>query len=200
MSESKKTIEVDCDPKFERHDFKAFEPMQGSLKSLSEENYHKLRKSILEEKFFMPFLIWDDKQRLRIMDGHGRRLILLEFEKEGYAIPKMPMIRIEAKTIKQAKKRLLLINSQFQKIERQGLYEFVELDFDRMEIDELIKDTELSDIDGVKFLDEFYNDAPVEPPSGAQEISSTRFETFTTKCPKCSFEFNAKRKPDGDDE
>lgn len=200
MSDKNKIIEVDCDSKFERHDFKAFEPMQGSLKSLSEENYHKLRKSILEESFFMPFLIWDDNGRLRIMDGHGRRLILLEFEKEGYKIPPMPMVRIKAKTLKQAKKRLLLINSQFQKIERQGLYEFVEIEFDKMEIDELMKNTELPGIDGLKFLDEFYNEPVMEPPSGAQEISSTRFETFTTKCPKCSFEFDAKRKPEVEDE
>jgi len=58
MIEDQKTISVQCEG---AHllDIDEIEIFQGSLKSLSDQNYEKLKKSILELGFSAPFFIWE---------------------------------------------------------------------------------------------------------------------------------------------
>lgn len=177
-------VRVDVDEKVQRYDLEKLEPLQGPLKSLSEENFNRLKKSILEEGFFMPLSLWHNGKSLKILDGHQRVRVLCWLRDHGWLVPKIPAIMILAKNLKVAKKRLLLITSSFGKFEREGLYEYVQ-DMDMDSIVEELKELSLPELDMDSFLDEFFNDIQAkEPPEGAQEISSTRFETFTTQCPK----------------
>lgn len=100
--------------------------MQGDLKSLSTENYEKLKNQILTNGFSAPFLIWDDvpNSKYWILDGTQRDRTLLKMQAEGYEIPSLPVVWIHAKDRKEAAKKLLSFASQYGRVEGQGLYEF----------------------------------------------------------------------------
>lgn len=121
---SKKTIRIRCQGAglMSYKDITAF---QGELKSLSKDNYARLKKLVTDNGMTSPIHVWKHKGKFYNLDGHQRCRLFGELEsKEGYTIPKVPVVYIEADSIKQAKKILLSNVSQFGKVERQGLYEF----------------------------------------------------------------------------
>lgn len=101
------------------------EPFQGNLKDLSEENYKKLKKEILELGFSEPVSVWAHNNKFLLLNGHQRHRALLQMKKEGFEIPKIPVSFVEAKDIKEAKKKVLALTSQYGEITKQGLYEFM---------------------------------------------------------------------------
>ncbi len=117
---------------------------QGNLKSLSPKNSEKLRQNILKYGFSAPIFVWQKEEEKYILDGKQRMTVLLELKKEGYEIPPLPVAYIEADSWKEAKKKLLTITSQFGKIEKEGLEEFL-LDADILK-DEIIDDVDFTGI------------------------------------------------------
>lgn len=110
-------------------------PFQGELKSLSKENYERLKKEIIETGFAFPFHVWRDASvnKIYIIGGHQRLRALKQMRDEGFTIPKVPANFIKAKSYKEAKRRVLQDVSQYGHVERQGLYEFMheaEIDVD----------------------------------------------------------------------
>lgn len=125
--------------------FTEIKAFQGNLKEMSKENFLKLRNLILKHGWIAPVFVWNED---KILDGHGRLLVLGELIKEGYSIDKIPVVDIEAETKKEAAEILLAINSHFQSITDQGLYEFMAT----MEIDlSELQDFVLPDINLEKF-------------------------------------------------
>ena len=57
----------------------SIEPFQGDLKELSEREYNKLKKSILENNLIVPFFVWLETNKL--LDGHQRQRV---FMREGW--------------------------------------------------------------------------------------------------------------------
>ena len=110
-------------------------PTQKNLKSLSKENFEKLRKSIIKNGFFFPIGIWDHDGVLKLLDGHQRLLTLKELRNEGYIILLVPVFRVYASDEKQAREMLLHSVSQYGQVEKQGLYELM-IEWD-MKIDDL---------------------------------------------------------------
>lgn len=99
---------------------------QGELKSLSEMNYARLKNSILELGFISPFHIWEKHPgEYCCLDGTQRLRTLLSMKTEGYVIPDVPVTFIQAGSVKEAKKKLLSLASQYGKVEGQGLYQFM---------------------------------------------------------------------------
>jgi len=118
---------------------------QGNLKEMSKESAEKLRQSIIKHGWIAPIFIWNKNY---ILDGHGRLLVLEKLLQEGYKIKDLPIVDINAKTKKEAAEILLAINSKYQIITDDGLYEFMnEMD---LKFEDL-KDFELPDIDMEKF-------------------------------------------------
>jgi hypothetical protein len=105
-------------------------PMQGGLKYLTEKNYEKLKKSFEDKGMFVPMIVWQKREdEFMIMDGHGReRLFTKEgaqfVDEAGKPTDSIPCIIIHADNEKDAKEKLLIITSQFQKITQEGLDEF----------------------------------------------------------------------------
>jgi len=130
-------------------------PFQGGLKDLSEKNYFKLRKSILEKGYISPFFLWEDK----VADGHQRLRTLLKMREEGIAMPEMfPIVKIEAPDEKTAKKIILAISSQYGTLGKQNLYEFIsEINMDFPELDSAY---EFDAIDFPDFEREYFNETP----------------------------------------
>lgn len=162
---------------------------QGNLKEMTKENCRKLKGSILKYGWCAPVFVWGENY---ILDGHGRLLVLAELLKEGYSIGALPVVDIEADTKKLAGEILLAINSKYQTITDQGLYEFMET----MEIgfDEL-GCFELSDINLEKFAIEYYKE-PEKPldyntvyevviSCGGESEQKNIYELLTEKGYKC---------------
>lgn len=144
-----KKIEIKC--KGNRYlSYLKLKTFQGSLKEMSKESAGKLRQLILKHGWIAPIFVWDKNQ---ILDGHGRLLVLGELLKEGYSIAELPIVDIEAKTKKEAAQILLAINSKYQTITDDGLYEFMnEMDLKFEDLQAF----ELPDINLDKFEAEFF--------------------------------------------
>jgi predicted nucleic acid-binding protein len=103
----------------------ALTEFQGELKSLSTEDYAKLRGQ-LEHGYSFPIAIWRAPDGLNyILDGHQRLRTIRRMEADGWEIPDLPVSFTEAATYKEAKAKLLAAASQYGKVESQGLYEFM---------------------------------------------------------------------------
>lgn len=102
-------------------DYREVEEFQGNLKDLTKDNYARLKKSIEENGFFIPMFLWKHKGKFKVLDAHQRLRVLKKEEATPYEIP---YIEIEAKDEQDAKKKLLLISSQYGTITREGLDEF----------------------------------------------------------------------------
>jgi hypothetical protein len=116
---------------------------QGELKTISDDELEKLKKSILKYGFSFPVFVWENK----ILDGHQRLKAVKQLVSDGYKIKdnKLPVVRIEAKNEKEAAEKLLLINSRYAKIDEGGFQVFSS-EFD-LDLDEMASLIELPEIE-----------------------------------------------------
>lgn len=118
-----------------------FTEIQGTLKELSVKNYEKLKNSILKYGFSFPVFCWKQKNTYWILDAHQRLKTLKKLaEEENYFIPPLPVVFVECDNKRQAKEKLLMLNSNYGKITDEGLYEYLneignEIDFDSIKLD-----------------------------------------------------------------
>jgi len=99
-------------------------PLQGDLKSLSQKDADKIRASLIQHGVSFPFLAWKFKKITYILDGHQRDSVLKQMAKEGWKIPPLPVVWVEAKDMKEAKQKILLISSRYGRITEDGLRNF----------------------------------------------------------------------------
>lgn len=98
--------------------FSTLTPFQNDLKLLTRREYQKLKRSLMEYGIIVPFYVWiDDGGVCWINDGHQRHRV---FTGEGWDRLDVPIIRIAASTLVEAKKRLLVVSSQYGKITQEG--------------------------------------------------------------------------------
>lgn len=184
-----KKIRVACDVK-DHLPVGELVPFQGDLKSLAEEDYKKLRSEILTTGFAFPINVWKSDKNY-IVSGHQRVRTIKYMEKEGYEIPPLPVVYIEAKTIKEAKRRVLQDVAQYGRVESQGIYEFMsEAD---LTFEDLNQSFRLPDINMEDFELEFFKDSSDSGSVGSTELSQSDFETLKQKCPSCNFEFDSRK-------
>lgn len=143
------------------------QPFQGNLKTLHKDDYLKLRGLIEAQGFSFPLFVWRGEDKtLYLLDGHQRRSTLLKMQEEGWEIPPIPYDEVYASTFKEAKEKLLAAASQFAKVDRQGLYEFMgEADID---LSFLQSNIVLPSLNVESFETEFYREhegKPVGDPS-----------------------------------
>jgi len=153
---------------------KSYEP--NALKEKKSRNIGGLKQSILTVGFSVPLFIWEKEKY--IVDGAGRFVVLQMLEYEGYEIPDIPYIPIEAKTRLEAKRLTLLISSKYGIETHESIGEFT---LDMKEID-----YSFACIDGFN-LDQI----DWKPPQ-AEEIDVDKMEDeqdFKHVCPKCKFEW-----------
>lgn len=166
------------------HDF------QGDLKELSEASYHKLSTEIKETGFaFAPHVWKNPVDRLWYkVDCHQRVKTVLRMVDEGVRAPKkVPCVPVKAKSMKEAKRRVLQASSQYGEITKQGLFDFMKdagVDFD-----DFRDSFEFPTIDLEKFT-AFFDDAPAKQINGdAGEVDAGQFSKLVHTCPKCGHKF-----------
>ena len=100
----------------ELHDF------QNEMKTLSTENYLKLRREIEEVGFSFAVHVWESVGKLYILDGHQRvacvRRMLSETPLERVLIP---IVKVSAKDYAEAKRKVLGAASQYGEFQSDGL-------------------------------------------------------------------------------
>lgn len=98
-----------------------------NLKDFSDEKAQKLKKSLKEFFFVMPFMVWQDSEGIIwILDGHHRQDTLQEMEAEGVVIPELlDACFIDCESKQEAAKLVLVYTSQYAKLTQQGLQDFV---------------------------------------------------------------------------
>jgi len=124
QGEKMKTIKISCDGT-NYIDYKTLTPLQGDLKTLSEDNLTKLKKSIIKYGFTAPGFVWKSGKKEYTIDMHQRVKALDSLSEDGYTIPDIPIVYIQAKNKTEAKEKLLHITSQYGKFEREGLDAFL---------------------------------------------------------------------------
>jgi DNA modification methylase len=170
-----KTVRIACDVR-DSVPLDDLHALQGELKSLSKEDYAKLRAEILDTGFAFPICVWKGpKGKIMIVGGHQRARALKEMrDAEGFVIPPVPVVFVQAKNETEARRRVLQDVGQYGRIERQGLYEFMHEA--EISIQELTDSFRLPEIDPIKFGDEFFNnteekDDDEAPPVPAKPVT-----------------------------
>ena len=151
-----KVIKIECTGT-ENIDLDNLTELQGNLKDLSKENYDRLKGSIIKYGFSFPLFVWKSEGKNFIIDSHQRKKTLQKLKDEGYKIPPLPTVFINAKDRIEAKEKLLQLNSNYGKITQDGLYEFInEPDFEISQ--DMLQDIDLPEFDMDKFDAAFYED------------------------------------------
>jgi len=159
-------------------------PFQGDLKTLSDENFNKLRTEILEDGFNFSPHVWATDKGYFILDGHQRIHVLKQLEKQGYTfvstdgkpISGVPCNTVEASSIEDAKRKVLQAVSQYGKLDDEGFLDFTDgLDLDFSNYD--FPDFYIPDLEAPKF----------EP--GDENDQGKLDEKKLKICPECGHEF-----------
>ena len=133
-------IKCDCDKVIDFHELTEF---QGGLKERTQADYDKAKKSILKYGWSFVLYYWNDGKTKWIIDGHNRVTVLKQLEKDGYFIPPIPAIEVFCKDRKEAKEKLLRLNSTFGKLTKESVLEFaedIELNFDEIALPDSVID------------------------------------------------------------
>jgi len=107
-------------------DYKDLHPLQGHLKSITKDDYHKLIQSLKKNGMPVALNIWVDTNGKKwISDGHHRCLAFGDMEKDGWFIPPIPCNIVKAKTKKEAAALLLIGNSTYAHITQESLSSYM---------------------------------------------------------------------------
>lgn len=148
-----KTISIKCETK-DVLNIAEMTELQGKLKSRSDIDYDKIKLSIIKYGFSFPFFCAKLDGRNYILDGHGRFATLCMMQKNGYLIPDLPVVYVDCKDVKEAKQKLLRLNSQYGKMTKESVLEFAE-DID-LNFDEIaLPDTTIDFADDTDAVEDF---------------------------------------------
>lgn len=163
-------IKISCEAK-EYLKLEELTEFQGDLKSRSEDDVRKISNSISKYGFSFPFFVWKHDNINSVLDGHGRLLALHRLDELGYIIPPLPVVYVNCEDEKSAKDLLLRLNSQYGKMTKESVLEFIgdyEIETDNFELPCGIID----------FSD---NEEPDIETDGDEEIPEIEGETVNSK-------------------
>lgn len=136
-------------------DIELLKPIQGELKQRTREQLYSLRSLIIKYGFSFPIFVWKENDTFFTLDGHGRDFVSRSLIDEGYLFEqkdgtvgkKVPVDYIEAVDRKEAKEKLLALNSSFGKITEEGLLSFLLEPGFELSLNDLSENLSLQSID-----------------------------------------------------
>ncbi len=133
--------------------------IQGDFKTLDKESYETLKREILQDGFSFPVAVWEnEKSEFLIIDGHQRVKTLEKMKAEGYIVPQVPVVFIEAKNLSQAKHKLLAAASRYGTVQNEGFKEFLkDVDFN---YEDIIANFKFPELDLQQFIKEVTYNVP----------------------------------------
>jgi hypothetical protein len=146
----------------------------NNLKSEKGREVGKLKKSILDNGFTVPLILWRNKKDTYVIDGTGRKLALEMLEYEGHPIDDLPVVYVKAKNLTEAKKKVLAVSSSYGDVTEDSWRDFT-------------SDLDLDDIDlGFVELDGFDPDSLLTDLPEPTEKKAKKGKTkFIKTCPHC---------------
>ncbi len=110
--------------------------LQGNLKDLTVGNYKRLKASLSDNGFIVPLFVWFDRDgSAYTLDGNQRLRVIKTEIPDGI---NLPYVEVSAENKQDAKKKILLISSQYGQVTKDGFDEFsVDIDDIEVFIDEL---------------------------------------------------------------
>jgi DNA modification methylase len=105
-------------------DYRTVEPLQGSLKDLSDKNHDKLLRVLEKRGFTAPLFLWHNDGVYYLMDGHQRQRVMQENDLNDNGSYEVPYILIEAEDKASAMGQLLELTSQYGRITQEGFDTF----------------------------------------------------------------------------
>ena len=178
-----KRISVTCTTR-DHLPFGQIQEFQGELKTLNKAEFEKLKQSIIRYGLSFPSFVWKTKAGNKCLDGHQRGRVLAEMAKEGWQIPPVPVVYVDAKSEQEAREKVLLLSSQYGRYTMDSVYEYInasQLDFYK------VKDViDLPQFDLGKFEDFYYRDN-VTPVSADEQ--SRLDQKNPVECPNCGHSF-----------
>ena len=151
-----KKIKIACETQ-DTLDWHLIQPLQGNYKKHTEKQLEKLCNLIIKRGVRFPSFVSKIKNDIWAIDTHRRLKAYEQLEKDGWTIPPIPIVYIDAKDKNEAKQLLLEVDSKYGTANQSGFDEFVsDLDFiDEDEMSEFYSNLELSgiDIEGMEISD-----------------------------------------------
>lgn len=185
MTSATRSLRVTCDTKV-TVPLDELHGIQGNLKGMSIEAYEKFRTLILRDGINFAMHVWKELDGTKkkgvvkywVIDGHGRLALLRKLrDEEGYQVPEIPVVEIEAVSYQDAKRKVLAASSSFHRVSKDGLYEFMTEAGLTMED---LAAYDLAEIDLPAFGAEYFDvDPDIQPPETHEEKEKY---TFTIKC------------------
>jgi len=168
-----KKIEIHNPANLPTIDYRKLTPLQGNLKDFHQSEYEKLTRSIEKYGFRVPVFVWPHNGKNYILDGHGRHRWLT---RENATPRLIPMVKITAGNLTEAKEILLVITSSYQRITQDGLDEFTsDMNMDWVEHYAAFQGvyTESSRITSTEDIRKLYE--AIQPPSVADIDTGVRY-------------------------
>ncbi len=109
----------------DRLNWRDITPLQGNYKKRTGEDIEKLCNLIKKRGIRFPSYVAKIGGEVFGIDTHGRLLAYEKLEYEGYAIPPVPVVYVEAENKKLAKQLLLECDSRYGKISKEGFENFI---------------------------------------------------------------------------
>ena len=170
-----KQIKITCKTK-DYLDLDQLVMFQGRLKLRTQKDIDILVGYILEQGFSCPFFVWDKNGTYFILDGHGRYLALDYLKSQGYEIPKVPVVIIEAENEQDARLKVLEINNINGEFSKEVLLDYAReltLDYENLKIPGL-------DLTDINIVPEEYSAEEKQP------------DYRSVVCPKCNHSFTVR--------
>ncbi len=149
-----KTIRVECEAKTTMP-LDSLVPFQDKIKILTRDNYEKGRQLILDHGITLAKHVWVNNKKNFLIDGHQTRDILIKMrDEEGYKVPKIPVVLVKAKNLREAKLKVLAAATGFGTFDELALekylaknkididYALARFEFNQVNLKELAKDME----------------------------------------------------------
>lgn len=104
---------------------KELNAFQEDIKVLTDENFKRMKEEILADGFsFSPHVFSAEDGTWWLLDGHQRRTCLERMEAEGYHVPLIPCMEVEAESLEHARRLVLAAASQYGTFKVAKLVEF----------------------------------------------------------------------------
>jgi len=176
-------------------------PFQGRFKQRTEKDIKLLVKKIETHGFFAPFFVWQKDGTNLILDGHGRYLALDYMRSQGYELPSLPVILIEADDEKQARMKVLEINNVNGTFSKESVLEFsnmLAMDYqdlhlpgvDFSDVQNMFKPA-LNPVISTKKVSEGDVDSAAEK-LAKYKAPEDKHDYRDVKCPHCASEFSVR--------
>lgn len=101
---------------------------QDDIKVLTDERYASFKEEVLADGFdFSPHVWQDSNERFWLLDGHQRKTLLTRMKKEGFHIPTIPCVEVQAESLEHARRMVLAGTSQYGTFQPKKLTAFMKL-------------------------------------------------------------------------